>query len=142
MLTNEDLIAIESIMDRRFNRVEERLDRMEEKYDQIEGKFDRMEGKFDRIDEKFAQMDQKIDREIKESELRMSQMMDRKLEPLQKEIHMIRVDLLENNVIPRLNTIEQCYLSTYNRYAVNADKMEHLSGIYLHILSKNSKINK
>ena len=127
MLTNEDLIAIESIMDRRFNRVEERLDRMEEKYGQIEGKFDRMEGKFDRIDEKFAQMDQKIDREIKESELRMSQMMDRKLEPLQKEIHMIRVDLLENNVIPRLNTIEQCYLSTYNRYAVNADKMESMS---------------
>lgn len=142
MLTNEDLMAIESIMDRKFNQIEERFDRMDERFDQVEGKVGQVEGKFDRIDERFVQMDQKIDREIKESELRMSQMMDRKLEPLQKEIHMIRVDLLENNVIPRLNTIEQCYLSTYNRYVVNADKMEHLSGIYLHILSKNSKINK
>lgn len=127
MLTNEDLMAIESIMDRKFNQVEERFDRMDERFDQVEGKVGQVEGKFDRIDEKFVQMDQKIDREIKESELRMSQMMDRKLEPLQKEIHMIRVDLLENNVIPRLNTIEQCYLSTYNRYAVNADKMESMS---------------
>jgi len=33
-------------------------------------------------------------------------------------------DLLENNVIPRLNTIEECYLSTYNRYSVGADQFE------------------
>lgn len=38
--------------------------------------------------------------------LAMSEMMDKKLEPIKKEVHTIRVDLLENNVIPRLNTIE------------------------------------
>ena len=112
MLTNEDLKAIESIIDRRFDRVEERLDRMEER--------------LDRVDERLDLMDESIDRKIGESELRMSQMMDRKLEPIQKEIHMIRVDLLENNIIPRLSNIEQCYLSTFNRYAVNADKIESM----------------
>ena len=106
MLTNEDLKAIESIIDRRFDRVEERLDRMEER--------------LDRVDERLDLMDESIDRKIGESELRMSQMMDRKLEPIQKEIHMIRVDLLENNIIPRLSNIEQCYLSTFNRLLCNA----------------------
>ena len=148
MLTNEDLKAIESIMDRRFDRVEERLDRMEERLDRVderldrvEERLDRVEGGLDRMDERLDRMeerldrveerldrmeerldlmDESIDRKIGESELRMSQMMDRKLEPIQNEIHMIRVDLLENNVIPRLNTIEQCYLSTFNRLLCNA----------------------
>ena len=106
MLTNEDLKAIESIIDRRFDRVEERLDRMDER--------------LDRVEERLDLMDESIDRKIGESELRMSQMMDRKLEPIQKEIHMIRVDLLENNIIPRLSNIEQCYLSTFNRLLCNA----------------------
>ena len=36
----------------------------------------------------------------------------------------IEVDLLENNVIPRLNTIEECYLSTCNRYLASSERME------------------
>ena len=31
---------------------------------------------------------------------------------------------MENNVIPRLNTLEACYTSTYDRYKDNADKMQ------------------
>ena len=31
---------------------------------------------------------------------------------------------LENNVIPRLQNIESCYTSTYNRYRNDADKIE------------------
>ncbi len=58
--------------------------------------------------------------------LALSEMMDKKLEPIKDELTTIRVDLLENNVIPRLNTIENCYLSTFNKYSVNADKMESL----------------
>ncbi len=56
--------------------------------------------------------------------LAISSLMDTKLQPIKDELKLIRVDLLENNVIPRLNTIENCYLSTYDRYTVNADKME------------------
>lgn len=36
----------------------------------------------------------------------------------------IEIDLLENNVIPRLNTIELCYTDTYNRYKDYAEKMD------------------
>ena len=56
--------------------------------------------------------------------LSLSKLIDKKLEPLKSELHTIRVDLLENNVVPRINTIENCYLSTYNRYAADADCIE------------------
>lgn len=60
--------------------------------------------------------------------LAISQLLDTKLkaeiEPLKNELRIIRVDLLENNVIPRLNTIESCYVSTYNRYQESVDQIE------------------
>lgn len=53
--------------------------------------------------------------------LAISDMMDTKfdarLKPIENRIRRIEVDLLENNVIPRLNTIESCYTSTYDRYS-------------------------
>lgn len=34
--------------------------------------------------------------------------------------------LLENDVLPRLNTIESCYTSTYRRYASGINQLEAL----------------
>ena len=52
--------------------------------------------------------------------LAISQLLDTKLEaklqPIENRLKRIEVDLLENNVIPRLNTIESCYTDTYTRY--------------------------
>lgn len=60
--------------------------------------------------------------------LAISDMLDKKLDarlkPLENRVKRIEVDLLENNVIPRLNTIESCYTDTYNRYKDYADKMQ------------------
>ena len=43
---------------------------------------------------------------------------------LEDDMRYIKVDLLENNVIPRLSTIESCYTSTYDRYKDGADKFD------------------
>ena len=60
--------------------------------------------------------------------LAISDMMDKKLDarlqPIENRLKRIEIDSLENNVIPRLNTIESCYTDTYNRYKDYADKME------------------
>ena len=60
--------------------------------------------------------------------LAISQLLDTKLDarlqPIENRLRRIEVDLLENNVIPRLNTIESFYIDTYNRYKDYADKME------------------
>lgn len=47
--------------------------------------------------------------------LAMSDMMDKKLEPLKSDIRDTKITL-ENDVLPRLQNIESCYMSTYKRY--------------------------
>lgn len=50
--------------------------------------------------------------------LAISEMLDKKLDarlnPIENRIKRIEVDILESQVIPRLNTIESCYTSTFN----------------------------
>lgn len=59
--------------------------------------------------------------------LAISEMMDAKLDarlkPIERRLDRIE-DILENNVLPRLNTLERCYTSTYERYKENCDRME------------------
>lgn len=59
--------------------------------------------------------------------LAMSNMMDEKfksnLAPIENRLAKIELTL-ENNIIPRLQNIESCYTSTYERYINYADKME------------------
>ena len=83
--------------------------------------------------------------------LAISSMMDKKLEPLQKDISKLqdnvsdikvemrdikaemreidtrikRIEITqENEILPRLQNIEACYTSTYERYAREVDKIE------------------
>lgn len=59
--------------------------------------------------------------------LAISNMMDEKfksnLAPIENRLAKIELTL-ENNIIPRLQNIESCYTSTYERYINYADKME------------------
>ena len=52
--------------------------------------------------------------------------LDARLNPIESRIKRIEVDLLENNVIPRLNTIESCYTSTFDRYKDSVDDYESM----------------
>ena len=47
--------------------------------------------------------------------LAISEMMDKKLQPLKEDIQFLRLQN-ENDILPRLQNIEACYTSTYNRY--------------------------
>ena len=49
--------------------------------------------------------------------------LDARLKPMENRLKRIEIDLLENNVIPRLNTIESCYNDTYNRHKDYVEKM-------------------
>lgn len=60
--------------------------------------------------------------------LTLSQLLDIKLEsklnPIESRLKRIEVDLLENNIVPRLNTIESCYTDTYNCYKDYTTRMQ------------------
>ena len=59
--------------------------------------------------------------------LAISDMLDNKLKsnlaPIENRLTNIELTL-ENNILPRLQNIESCYTSTYERYKNFADKMQ------------------
>ena len=84
--------------------------------------------------------------------LAISEMMDKKLEPIQKDMSNMQKDITqiqddiidikaqiketdirikqievtqENKILPRLQNIEACYTSTYERYAKGAEQIEN-----------------
>lgn len=66
--------------------------------------------------------------------LAISTLLDKQLEqklkaalaPIKSQLTHIEVDLLENNVLPRLDTIESCYVSTFNRYKDSVEKIDSM----------------
>ena len=78
--------------------------------------------------------------------LSISNMLDRKLDarlnPIENRIKRIEVDILESKVIPRLNTIESCYTSTYDRYKDSIEEYEALKqdiNIMKKVISEHSE---
>ena len=57
--------------------------------------------------------------------LAISNAVQSQIEPLKHDIGDVKL-LLENDVLPRLNTIESCYTSTYRRYASGINQLEAL----------------
>ncbi|MBT9777477.1 hypothetical protein GPL15_13280 [Clostridium sp. MCC353] len=55
--------------------------------------------------------------------LAISCLMDKKLAPIERELKQLNITL-ENDILPRLQNIESCHTSTYNRYQSNSDRME------------------
>ncbi len=100
-LTNKDLEAIEQIFDKklqfslqpvinRLDGVDLRLDKVEVRLNEIDLKFDKVEARLDGLESKQETMDNRLR----------------------------RIELLhENDILPRLQTIESCYLDTYKAYA-------------------------
>lgn len=68
--------------------------------------------------------------------LQISEMMDKKLKPLNEKIDQIREEnseaarsikiILENDILPRLQNIESCYTDTYKRYVIGVEQLEAL----------------
>ena len=101
ILTNEDLLAISQVVD---TRLDIRLKPMEKNINSLNDKVDALDKKVNTLDERFHVLNEKV-------------------ESLESGLHSVRL-FQENIILPRLNTIESCYLDTFKRYQKNADKME------------------
>lgn len=55
--------------------------------------------------------------------LAISDMMDKKLKPINDRLKKIELTQ-ENVIIPRLNTIENCYTDTYKRYQSGIEQID------------------
>lgn len=110
MVDKEMLMAISELLDQKLEeKLEEKLEqKLEQKLDQ------KLEEK---LDEK---LDQKLNRKFDE---KLRPLCDR-LDRLEADMKYVRVVQLENNVIPRLNTIETCYLEASKRYMERTEQMD------------------
>ena len=96
-LTNEDLLAISNLLDSKLKPIENKLDNVENRLDSVENKLDSVENKLDNVENRLDSVENRLD----------------------------TIELtLENDIKPRLDTIESCYTDTYERYKNYADKME------------------
>lgn len=57
--------------------------------------------------------------------LAISEMMDKKLMPVNDRLKQIELTQ-ENEILPRLQNIESCYLSTYKRYQSGIEQIESM----------------
>lgn len=100
-LTAEDLLAISQMMD-----------------EKLDGRLKPIEG-----DIKAMKNDIKIIKNEQKSMKNDLRAVKNEVKTLKNELN--RVKLFQENIImPRLNDIEACYTSTYDRYKENADRME------------------
>lgn len=73
--------------------------------------------------------------------LAISDMLDKKLKPINEDLQLLKLQN-ENDILPRLQNIESCYTSTYNRYksGVNQiDSMKHDIEIMKIVISEHSR---
>ncbi len=105
MSNNELLLAISSMLDKRLEPIQRKIDEMDARTKQIETNQRNMQDDIIDIKGQLKEMDVRIN----EVDVRIKQI----------EINQ------ENKILPRLQNIEACYTSTYERYARGADQIEN-----------------
>ncbi len=118
MLTNDDILMISELLDKKLKPIEVRFDQMQE---QIDLRFDLMQGE---MDVRFSQMQSQMDSRFKQVDSRFEQM-DSQSFQMQGQMDHMKL-LMENDVLPRLQNIESCYVDTYRRYAAKSEEMDSL----------------
>ena len=78
-----------------------------------------LEEKVERLEVRVTALEEKVER----LEVRVASVENRLSLVEDKLIH-IEIELLENNILPRLITIESCYTSTYRRYVTGINQLD------------------
>ena len=126
MLANDDILMISELMDKKLKPIETRFDQMQEQMDlrfnlmqgQMDTRFAEMQGT---MDSRFAEMQGIMDTRLAE----MQGTMDLRFDQMQNRLDHMNL-LMENDVLPRLQNIESCYVDTYRRYVVKMEEMDSL----------------
>ncbi len=96
-LSKEDLLAISSLFDKRFDRIDRQFEKIDMQFAAVNTRMDKVDSRIDGL------------------EARMSG-----LETWQRRFALVQ----ENEVLPQLRSIQECYVSTFRRYKDYSDRME------------------
>ena len=111
MTNNELLLAISDI-------VEAKVDPLHKEIQQVRKE---VTEKITLLENRITEVETKLESRITKLESRITEVETR----LESEIVRISV-LMENNVVPRIDNIESCYVSTYNRYVEGLNQISSI----------------
>lgn len=126
-MTNEELLlAMSDMMDAKLKPVHVKMDRMDRRLGKVEKRLEKLEGRMSRLEESVIRLEERVgslENRVGKLEDKVGKLDDR-AETLESRVRRIEIDLLENGVMPRLNTIEAFYVETSKRYQESTDHME------------------
>ncbi len=105
----EKVVSLESRMDsleHRMDSLEHRMDSLEHRMDSLEHRMDSIEARIDSLEERVASLESQMD-------------------SLGKEVRRDSM-LLENEILPRLQTIERLYVDSSNTFMNKSTQIEQL----------------
>ena len=119
MENKELLLAMSDMMDKKLNSIHERMDTFDTKLDAVEerlsARIDALDAKIDSVEIKLSARIDALDAKIDSVESKLTAEISAVDERLSADIRTINLTL-ENVVVPRIKHIEQCYVSTSERY--------------------------
>ncbi|WP_300783183.1 hypothetical protein [uncultured Acetatifactor sp.] len=125
-LTAEDLLAISQMMEEMLDRkLDARLKPIEHELKVLKAEVKDLKGEVKGLKAEVDGLKAKVDGlkgEVKGLKAEVDGL-KAEVDTLKTEIHQIKL-FQENIIMPRLNDIEACYTSTYQRYKDHADRME------------------
>lgn len=150
MTDNELLLAISNIVQSYINPIQQQLQDTEARLDtkidalqsHLEGRISSVETK---LESKISSVEAKLESKINSVEAKLENRinaLDFELKQTQGDVKQIQI-LLENDVLPRLQNIESCYISTYQRYTDNVLQVETLQSdvdILKNVVAEHSEI--
>ena len=151
MTDNELILTISELMDKKLSPINNRLQKVEGKIDIVEkhmdsletslngrmddlgGRMDNLEGRMDNLEGRMDNLEGRID-DLETSVNERFDAVDKRF--TQNEELLRRVSLIqETEILPRLQNIEDCYLSTYKRYQKSAEQTDAMQ-VDLDIMKK------
>ena len=124
MKDNELLLAISNLLDSKLDPINDKINQMSDKIIRIEDRLSNVEDRLSNVEDRLSNVEDKIirmDNRLSDVEGRLTNVegkiiqMNTSLSRVEDKI--IRIELMqENDLLPRLQNIESCYTSTYERY--------------------------
>ena len=126
MLTNKDLLAIENLLKKHIGGLEDEVTGLKGDVFTLKSDVSTLKSDVSTLKSDVST----LKNDVSELKAGVSSLngrvsdLEQDMVALKDDMKTVKVAHLENNVIPRLNTIEKCYVDTSNRYNNSADKFE------------------
>ena len=148
MNNKELLVAISDIMDQKLEeKVMPEIKNLGNRFDGLENRFDGLENRFDGLENRFNNLEDRFDNlEAGFNDLNDSfNNLSGRFDGLDNRVKNIELTL-ENDVVPRLSHIEQCYIDTFERYQEGVKKIDNMQRdievIKLTVTDHSEELNK